>query len=58
MGEHGDILRTMHNALREQQRELVLEAEPAAPIIGRIASKGLVDELNIECPDPTRSRQC
>ncbi|MDO8771266.1 MAG: relaxase/mobilization nuclease and DUF3363 domain-containing protein [Burkholderiaceae bacterium] len=46
MGERGDILRTMHKALRGQQRELALETEPAKPIIGRIAAKGLADELN------------
>ncbi|MDO8774395.1 MAG: relaxase/mobilization nuclease and DUF3363 domain-containing protein [Burkholderiaceae bacterium] len=46
MGERGDILRTMHKALRGQQRELVLETELATPVIGRIAAKGLADELN------------
>ncbi len=46
MGERGDILRTMHRALKGQQREFVLETEPATPVIGRIAAKGLADELN------------
>ena len=46
MGERGDILRTMHKALKEQQREFVLETERATPVIGRIAAKGLADELN------------
>ncbi len=46
MGERGDILRTMHKALRGQQRELVLEMELATPVIGRIAAKGLADELH------------
>lgn len=46
MGERGDILRVMHKALKGQQRELVLEAELATPVIGRIAAKGLADELN------------
>ncbi len=46
MGERGDILRTMHKALKGQQRELVLETEPVTPVIGRIAAKGLADELN------------
>jgi len=46
MGERGDILRTMHKALKGQQRELVLETEPATPVFGRIAAKGLADELN------------
>ena len=46
MGERGDILRAMHNALKGQQRELVLETELVAPVIGRIAAKGLADELH------------
>jgi type IV secretory pathway VirD2 relaxase len=46
MGERGDVLRTMHKALKGQQRELVLETGPATPVIGRIAAKGLADELN------------
>ncbi len=46
MGERGDILRAMHKAMKGLQRELVLEAEPATPIIGRIAAKGLADELH------------
>lgn len=46
MGERGDILRTMHKALRGQQRELALDMETATPVIGCIAAKGLADELN------------
>jgi type IV secretory pathway VirD2 relaxase len=46
MGERGDILRTMHKALKGQQRELVLETEPSKAVFGRIAAKGLADELN------------
>lgn len=46
MGERGDILRAMHKALKGRQRELVLEAKMATPVIGRIAAKGLADELN------------
>ncbi|MBE7417395.1 MAG: relaxase/mobilization nuclease and DUF3363 domain-containing protein [Ideonella sp.] len=47
LGERGDVLRTMHKALRGQQRECVVEASPRdAPIVGRIAAKGLADELN------------
>jgi hypothetical protein len=46
MGERGDILRAMQKALKGQQRELVLETELATPVIGRIAAKGLADELN------------
>ena len=48
MGERGDILRTMHKALRGEQRDCVVlpETGSAAPVIGRIAAKGLADELN------------
>ena len=47
MSERGDILRTMHKALKGQQRECLTGTEAAAlPIIGRIAAKGLADELN------------
>ena len=44
MGERGDILRTIHRAMRGEQRELAVEASPAMSIIGCIAGKGLVDE--------------
>ncbi len=46
MGERGDILRAMHKAMKGQQRELVLEAEPTTLVVGRIAAKGLADELH------------
>jgi len=46
LGERGDILRTMHKALRGEQRECVLEPAPATAVIGRIAGKGLADELH------------
>ena len=48
MGERGDIIRTMQRAMSGQQRELdVFEpGEDASPIIGRVAAKGLADELN------------
>ena len=46
MGERGDILRAMHKAMKGQQREMVLEAELATPVIGRVAAKGLADELH------------
>lgn len=45
MGERGDILRTMHRAMKGERRELAIDA-PAAPVIGRIAAKGLADELH------------
>lgn len=48
MGERGDIIRTMQRAMSGRQRELdVFEpTEDASPIIGRVAAKGLADELN------------
>lgn len=47
LGERGDILRAMQRALQGQQRECVADASPRdAPIVGRIAAKGLADELN------------
>lgn len=48
MGERGDIIRTMQRAMSGRQRELdVFESgEDASPIIGRVAAKGLADELN------------
>lgn len=46
MGEREDALETMRRALKGQQRELVVDDATAAPVIGRIAGKGLADELN------------
>lgn len=48
MGERGDIIRTMQRAMSGQQRELAVfePGEGASPIIGRVAAKGLADELN------------
>ena len=48
MGERGDIIRTMQRAMSGQQRELAVfePSEGASPIIGRVAAKGLADELN------------
>lgn len=46
LGERGDILRTMHRAMKGEQREFAMEASPTTPIVGRIAGKGLTDELN------------
>ena len=47
LGERGDILRTMHRALRGQSRELALSNtdSKAAPIVGRILATGYLDEL-------------
>ena len=48
MGERGDIIRTMQRAMRGAGRPLAMfdGADPAAPpVVGRIAAKGLADEL-------------
>lgn len=47
MGERGDIIRTMQRAFTRNQRDLsIVESDKLlAPITGRIASKGLSDEL-------------
>ncbi|MDB5971133.1 MAG: type secretion protein [Hydrocarboniphaga sp.] len=47
MGERGDIVRTMQRAMRGLRREFaVFEAnENAHPVVGRVAAKGLADEL-------------
>lgn len=47
MGERDDIVRTMQRALGRQRRELVVftPGEAAAPVVGRVAGKGLADEL-------------
>jgi type IV secretory pathway VirD2 relaxase len=47
LGERGDIVRTMQRAMSGAQRELaVFEPEQAnARVIGRVAAKGLADEL-------------
>lgn len=47
MGERGDIIRTMQRALGSAVREKVIH-DPAArlaPVVGRVAAKGLADEL-------------
>ena len=47
MGERGDIIRTMQRVIGGTQRELVVfePGEKVRPIIGRVAAKGLADEL-------------
>ncbi|HFX2047105.1 TPA: relaxase/mobilization nuclease domain-containing protein [Pseudomonas aeruginosa] len=47
MGERGDIIRTMQRAMSGQQRELAVfqPGEDARTIVGRVAGKGLADEL-------------
>ena len=44
MGERGDILRTMHLAMKGQARELVLDPSKDVAIAGRIASRGMNGE--------------
>ncbi len=49
MGDREGALDTMRRALKCQQRELMVhdaDGVNAAPVIGRIAGKGLADELN------------
>lgn len=47
MGERGDIIRTMHRAMSGKQRELAVfqAGEESRAIVGRVAGKGLADEL-------------
>jgi len=48
MGERGDIIRTMQRALGGAERPLAVfdpTASATAPIVGRIAAKGLANEL-------------
>ncbi len=48
MGERGDIIRTLQRAFSNGRRDfdIVGPAGPRTPIVGRIAAKGLADELN------------
>ena len=47
MGERGDIIRTMQRAMGGQRRDLAVfqSGEDGHSVIGRVASKGLADEL-------------
>ncbi|MBP2847944.1 relaxase/mobilization nuclease and DUF3363 domain-containing protein [Dickeya oryzae] len=47
MGERGDIIRAMQRAMHGQPRELAVfqPGEDPHPLIGRVAGKGLADEL-------------
>ncbi len=47
MGERGDIIRTMQRAMGGRQRELAVfePREDGRVIVGRVAAKGLADEL-------------
>lgn len=48
MGEHTDIIRTMQRAMRGQPRDLAVfqGGRDSRPIVGRVAGKGLADELH------------
>ncbi|WP_370641467.1 DUF3363 domain-containing protein [Acidovorax sp. Leaf73] len=46
MGDRGDILRTMHRAMKGEQRELVTDLPVDVTVVGRIAAKGLDGELH------------
>jgi len=48
MGERGDIIRTLQRAMSGQPRELAVfePGEDGRSIIGRVAAKGLADELH------------
>nr|WP_321270442.1 relaxase/mobilization nuclease and DUF3363 domain-containing protein [Alcaligenes faecalis] len=48
LGERGDIIRTMQRAMSGQPRELAVfePAEDGRTIVGRVAAKGLADELH------------
>src|SRR3546814_10820147 len=47
LGERGDIIRTLHRAMRGEHRALEIHSDDAmgAPIAGKIVAKGLADEL-------------
>jgi type IV secretory pathway VirD2 relaxase len=47
MGERGDIVRTMQRAIGDTPRELAVftASEQAVSVIGRVAAKGMADEL-------------
>jgi type IV secretory pathway VirD2 relaxase len=48
MGERGDIVRTLQRAMSSVQRDLAIfePGENVRPIIGRVAAKGMADELH------------
>jgi type IV secretory pathway VirD2 relaxase len=46
MGEREDVMETVRRALKGQQRECVVHERLAVPVVGRIAGKGLIDELH------------
>lgn len=46
MGQREDALETVRRALKGQRRECVMHELPASAVMGRIAGKGLADELH------------
>ena len=46
MGQREDALETVRRALKDQRRECVVDERPTSSVIGRIAGKGLADELH------------
>lgn len=46
MGQREDALRLLRQALKGQQRESLVHERLTSPVIGRIAGKGLADELH------------
>jgi type IV secretory pathway VirD2 relaxase len=46
VGKREDALETVRRALKGQQRELALDTDGNASVVGRIAGKGLIDELS------------
>jgi type IV secretory pathway VirD2 relaxase len=46
MGQREDALETVRRALKGQLRECVVHEQPTYPVTGRIAGKGLADELH------------
>lgn len=46
MGQREEVLETVRRALKGQLRECVVHEQPTYPVTGRIAGKGLADELH------------
>jgi type IV secretory pathway VirD2 relaxase len=46
MGQREDALEMVRRALKGERRECMIEERPTSPVIGRIAGKGLTDELH------------
>lgn len=45
LSARGDIIQTMHRALKGEARELALAPPPQTPIVGQVLAKGLADEM-------------